>query len=85
MRYLEIQSGITLSIDSIEGIEKLEGNRTKVYARRKTYISTYPYETLLSILKQEETVDKEVSNDAFAKDTMEKLNKVLDKSQHFAG
>ena len=48
------------------------------------YVSTYPYETLLSLLKEEDTVDKKAPAQKL-EETVEKLDKVLNKAQHFAG
>ena len=86
MDYIEIQEGITINIRSIESLERLEGNKTKVriLGQRMPYVSTYPYETLLSLLKEEDTVDKKAPAQKL-EETVEKLDKVLNKAQHFAG
>ncbi|KKL25323.1 hypothetical protein LCGC14_2406460, partial [marine sediment metagenome] len=68
-----------------EAIKRIEGGKSKVYAVKRSYISTFPYDTLIAMLKEEDAVDKNVSGDEFAKQTMVKLSKVLDKSTHFGG
>ena len=82
-RYIEIQDGITISVDSIESIERQADNKTKVYAHKRLYISTYPYDVLLAMLKEEEViVDKKTSTEEASKRTMEKLDKVLGSVTH---
>lgn len=85
MKYIEIQDGITININSIETVERLEGNKSKVYAHKRVYESTYPYETLLSMLKEEETISKKVPSEELITRTMKKLDSVLNKQEHFGG
>lgn len=85
MKYIEIQDGISLNVDCIEGIEKLEDNKCKVYTHHHTYLATFPYDTLLAILKEDEMIDKKHTSEEMMKSTMSKVEQVLGKSQHWAG
>lgn len=85
MRIIEIQEGICINSDKIEGIEKVTETTCKVYVGTRAYLATYPYETLMAMLKNEEVVDKGVGKDEQIKKTMLKLDKVLDTAQFFAG
>ena len=59
MRYIEIQEGITLKVDCIEGIEKIDDVKCKVYTHHHTYEALLPYQTLVSIIKYQEDVKQE--------------------------
>ena len=85
MRYIEIQDGVNLKVSEIEGIKKLENGNCEIYTHHRKYLSTYPYKTILSMLKEGEIVDRGLSDDEKIKSTMEKLSKVLNQAQHFAG
>ena len=85
MTYIEIQPGFSVKATEIEGIEKMENNRTKVYFHHRTQLSRVPYETLLSMLKGELIEGRGESDEVFMKRTMQKLDKVLGKAQHFGG
>ena len=85
MKYIEIQEGITLSIDCIEGIEKIDETKCKVYTHHRSYLATFPYSTLLGMLKQDDMIDKKLANADISKSISEKLDKVLNKAQHWAG
>ena len=85
MRYIEIQEGITLNIDYIEGIEKIDDMKCKIYTRSRSYLATFPYSTLLEMMKQDDTIDKQIKNADITKNINEKLDKVLNKAQYWAG
>ena len=85
MRYLEIQDGITISIDCIEAIEKKDEVTSKVYTHHRVYLATFPYSTLLEMIKQEDIVDKKLSSTQITEKAMGKLDKVLNQAQHFVG
>lgn len=85
MRYIEIQDGISLNISCIEGIEKIDENKCKIYTNYHTYLATFPYDTLLGMIKQDEIIDKKKSSEEIMKSTMQKVEQVLGKSQHWAG
>ena len=82
MRYIEIQEGITLNIDYIEGIEKIDDMKCKIYTHSRSYLATFPYSTLLAIIKQNEIIDKPEVN---ISDIDEKLNRILNRNQYWSG
>ena len=84
MRILQIQDGISVNVEEIEGIEKIDNETCKVYVGTRTYISTYPYETLLQILRNDELVDKKSSKEDKLSQLNEKVGKLLDNSQFWA-
>lgn len=85
MRLIEIQDGISINVDKIDGIMEDGENTCKVFVGSNTYQATFPYSTLLSMLKNEDVIDKKLSREEQSTRTMEKLDKVLEKAQHFAG
>ena len=85
MRLIEIQDGISINVDKIDGIEEDSPTTCKVYVGSHTYQAMFPYSTLLSMLKTEDVIDKKLSREESSARTMEKLDKVLEKAQHFAG
>jgi hypothetical protein len=82
MRYIEIQEGVSLNTSQIESVKKLDTGGCEIYAHHRKYLSTYPYETIVAILK--ETEDREPFFSEFG-NTMSKLDKVLNRAQHWAG
>jgi len=84
MRLIEIQSGISINVDHIDGIKEM-GDNCEVYVGKNTYLSTLPYTTLLQMLKMENVVDKGLSKDDEMARTMKKMGEVLEKSQHWVG
>lgn len=85
MRYIEIQDGISINVEKIEGIEDIDGMTCKVYICGKTYISTYPYNTLLQLIKQDDLVNKSSSKEVQIEKTMKKLDGVIGTFGNFAG
>jgi hypothetical protein len=84
MKYIEIQEGICVNVAKIEGIEEVDKFSCKVYIGTRVYLSTFPYATLLEMLKQENIVDK-ASKEGQSERTMKKLDAVLSNSGYFAG
>jgi len=84
LRLIEIQEGISINVDHIDGI-KDAGATCEVYVGTRTYLSTFPYTTLLQMLKMESVIDKGLSKDEEMIRTMQKVNVALDKTQHWAG
>jgi hypothetical protein len=85
MRIIEIQEGICINADHIDGIKEKNDGTCEVYCGQKTYISTYPYQTLMDMLKMEDMVDKGTSKDDAMLDTMKKVEQALNKTQYFSG
>jgi predicted P-loop ATPase len=85
LKILSIQDGICVNVDEIEGIEKVDDKSCKVYVGTRTYISTYPYETLMSILKNDELVDRNTSKVDKLSQLNDKVGKLLDNSQMWVG
>lgn len=84
MKIIQIQDGISINADHIDGIKEVDGG-CEVYVGSRVYISTYPYETLIQLLKSESMVDNGYTKNETIAKTMEKVDKVLNKSQYFAG
>jgi hypothetical protein len=84
LRLIEIQEGISINVDHIDGIKDTDG-KCEVYVGNHTYLCTLPYNTLLQMLKMEDVVNKGLSKDEEMIRTMQKVNVALDKTQHWAG
>ena len=84
-KFIEIQEGICLSVDLIEGIEEVDDLTCKVYVGTRTYLSTFPYQTLVKLLKKDDVVDKAMPQAELTTRTMKKLDAVLSNAGHFAG
>lgn len=82
MRLLQIQTGISIDIDKIEGI-KSEDKGSRIFIGGKVYESILPYDTLIALIKREETIG--TGKSANVDEVIKKLNLTLDKSQHFVG
>jgi len=85
LRIITIQDGISINVEKIEAIEAKDANSCKVYVGTRTYEVTYPYEVFMAMLNSEKLISKGLTKDEQVTKTMEKLDKVLEKSQHFAG
>ena len=85
MRTIQIQDGISVNVECIEAVEKKDDKSCKVYVGTRAYEATYPYETFMQILNSERLISKEIPQDLRIQKTMENLNSVLEKAQHFAG
>lgn len=82
MRLLQLQSGVSINVEKIDGIKDMDDGTCEVYVGKRTYISTYPYDTLMRLLSQDDIVDQGKSKD----ERMEETLKVLkESSQYFAG
>lgn len=81
-RFVETDEGIVLNINSIEGIKRLAEGGTEIYTHHRKYRTDYPFDTIISILKEGEVVEgNQQGNEA----VMNRLNAVLERAQHFAG
>lgn len=78
MRFIEIQDGVSINVNLIEGIKKLDNGNCEIYAHHRKYLSVFPYETMFSILRKDDMNEKTDS-------TIDRLNKVLNNEQYFAG
>ena len=85
MALIEIQEGLILETSNIEGLEKIDGNNTKIYTHHRKYLAKMPIETVTAILKGGEMETRNMSSEDSVKNTMEKLDKVLNNVGHFAG
>ena len=86
MRYVEVQDGIMLNVNSIEAIRKPDAldEDTQVFTHHRKYRSKMSYDTIVAIIKEEESVDRKVGDGERINDTMRKLSTVLDSVQHNA-
>ena len=85
--FIEIQDGVFVDASKIEGIRKpdaLEG-KTIVFTHHRKYSTPLPFETVLAMVSNEESIDRRVSDDQKINATMAKLDQVLNTRQHFAG
>ena len=85
MKFIEIQDGITVNSNSIDGIEEVDNMTCKVYVGTRVYLATMPYSTLIQMLKMEDAIDRNVPKEERMEKTMKKLNGVLDTVGFFAG
>lgn len=85
MRLLQIQSGVSINVDKIDGIKEVDENTCEVYVGKRTYIATYPYDTLMSLLRQDEIVDQGKSKEQVMDETLKTLKAVKESAQFFAG
>lgn len=85
MRIVEIQEGISINTDKIEGIKANDNNTCEIFIGGKTYLSTFAYPTLLQMLRIEGMVDNGLSKSENMERAMVKLDKVLNNAQHFVG
>ncbi len=76
MRFIEIKEGFSIAIDKIEAIERTGEFTSKVHTHFNAHEANFPYITLLRLLEEPEPRKEKVMN---------KLEAVLDQSQHFAG
>lgn len=87
MRLVEIQEGVLLDVDKIEGVKAPDDKnaQTIIYTHHRKYVTTYPYETLVGLLREGEMVDRDLNDGAKVKEVLDKLDKVLPGMGHFAG
>lgn len=85
MRIIEIQSGISINTEKIEGIKANDNGTCEIFIGGKTYLSTFSYDNLLQMLRIEGFVDNGLSKSENMERAMKKLDKVLDNAQHFSG
>ena len=84
MKIIEIQDGICINVDKIDGIKEVSPMSCEVYVGTRTYISTYPYQTLLKLLNSD-VIDNGTSKEEAMEKTMKKLDGVLGTMGNFAG
>ena len=84
-KFIEIQDGISINVNSIDAIEDSENNTCKVYVGTRIYQATYPYSTFMSLIKSEIVVDKATPREEQFDKTMKKLDGVLKNTGYFAG
>ena len=51
MKYLEIKEGLSIKVEEIEAIERVDEYNCTIYTNHNLYASTFPYMTLLSIVE----------------------------------
>lgn len=81
MRFIEIKENFSISIDSIEAVERDTDLTSKIHTRFSTFIANFPYLILLRIIERETEETKETKETK----VMQKLSGVLDSVGHFAG
>ena len=77
MRLTEIQDGISVNTDKIEGIERMDETSCKIYMESQTYLANISYENLLQLLRNEAVINKPSTKEEQMNKTMEKLEKYL--------
>lgn len=83
MDFIEIQPGISINAEKIDGVEEVDKNSCNVYVGSQTYLCKLPYSSFLDLLK-----NKSVVRGGKAQDTeglLQKVESVLSKSEYFAG
>ena len=85
--FIQIQDGVFVDTAAIEGIRKPDelNKNTVIFTHHRKYSSPLAFETILAMIRQEESVDRKVADSDKINSTMAKLDKVLNNSQHFAG
>ncbi len=85
MHTIQIQDGISIDADKIEAIYKKDEKSCTVYVGTRAYECTYPYEVFIQMLNSEKIISKGLTAEEQTARTMQKLEGVLEKAQHFAG
>ena len=80
MKYIEIKEGLSIRLDEIEAIEKVNEYNSTVYTHHNLYASTFPYMTLISLLEAEG--EEEDRKDSQVTDNINQLAKY---QQHWIG
>lgn len=78
MTFLETKDGFSINTDNIEAIEKIDEFTSYIHTKFNKYVANFPYMTLLRMLGGEEKPE-------IKEPILEKLSKVLDHHQHWAG
>lgn len=52
MKFIEISEGLSISIDDIKAVEKIEELRTRIHTNISSYETELPYQSLLDIIEQ---------------------------------
>jgi hypothetical protein len=84
MRLVEIQDGVMVNADKIEGVKKLNNDTCEVYVGTRVYLSTIPYSTLMSMLKLDNVVDNGLSKNEQIGKTMEKVANLMEKQSQIS-
>lgn len=83
--FIQIQDGISINVDKIEAVEAKDATTCVVYVGTRKYEATYPYEVFMQLLNNEKIISRGLTKEERVAKTMEKLEGVLDKAQHWAG
>lgn len=85
--FIEVQDGIFVRSDAITAIRKPDAKESRpvIFTHHRKWFSDMPFETILSMIKSDESDDRQMSENARTKSTMDKLDAVLGKVGHFAG
>ena len=71
MRFVEIQSGLSICVDEIVAIQRMEDQfKCKVYTETRDFEANFPYITLLSILERQK---EDKGNDRVLREISEKV------------
>jgi len=86
-RFIEVQDGVFVRTDAITSIRKPDALESKiwVFTHHRKWSSDIPFDTLIAMLKNDESEDRQISGDDRVKSTMDKLEKVLGNVGHYAG
>lgn len=84
MRYIEVQEGLSIAIEDIEAIQKIDDFQTDVYTHHHHYTSTFPYLTLLDLLEREGEKEEKEST-GLKPETEGLLKGFLEQAGTFAG
>ena len=79
MKYLEIRSGFSIRVDSIEAIEYSDQLTSKIHTLTSVYEANFPYDVIISLLEDDR---KEVETVKLEPQAMNALNSL---GHHFAG
>ena len=59
MRFIELQDGLSIRIDEIEAIVKIDDLTSEVRTESNTYVANFPYDVLLRLIEEESRVVEE--------------------------
>lgn len=80
MNYIEVKEGLSIRVDEIEAVERVDEYNCTIYTHHNLYASTFPYMTLLSLIEgQKEDKEKDKAQ------MMESINSLASHQQHWVG
>jgi hypothetical protein len=58
MHFIELRDGLSVSIEEIEAIQRVDDGSSRVFTQNNTYDSTFPYMTLLELVEREQVPEE---------------------------